>query len=315
MTAREDAGSPEDSQPESSRNSRMEYESVANVRDSRPGTPSAAEVAEVPAPLGPHFRSVARRPRWIGVLLLVLAVASGFAFLGRWQLERAITPQDDTNTEAAVPLDTLAQPQQPGSEDVYWRMVSDDLEIVPGDAVVLSGRTNTGSETGYWVVVHAVETEGGASLAVASGWTASEDVATAAAATLNASTGAELGEVVGRYLPTESPDESDFEHGARSALATAELVNLWREPATPVYTGYLVLRDPLAGLDAIDSPPPIPPDEVNLLNLFYAVEWAIFAGAALFIWWRLVRDAELKELGIDPAQLRRSRRSRTAARP
>ena len=272
---------------------------------------------EVPPPLGPHFRSVARRPRWIAVLLLVLAVASGFAFLGRWQLERAITPQDDTDTEAVVPLDSLVQPQRPGSPDAYWRMVSDDLRIVPGDAVVLSGRTNTGSETGYWVVLHTVETDGGASLAVAAGWTASEDAAAAAVASLNGADAAsvDLGAVVGRYLPTESPDESDFEHATRSALATAELVNLWQEPATPVYTGYLVLRDPLAGLDEIDSPPPIPQDEVNLLNLFYAVEWAIFAGAALFIWWRLVRDAELKELGIDPAQLRRSRRVRPAARP
>jgi len=80
---------------------------------------------------------------------------------------------------------------------------------------------------------------------------------------------------------------------------------------TPVYGGYLTLREPLAGLDAIDSPPPIPQDQVNLLNLFYSVEWVIFAGAALFIWWRLVRDVEFKELGIDLAAIRRARRARS----
>ncbi|MEN9620072.1 MAG: hypothetical protein RL499_265, partial [Actinomycetota bacterium] len=32
----------------------------------------------------PDFWQVARRPRWIGALLLALAVAAGFAALGQW---------------------------------------------------------------------------------------------------------------------------------------------------------------------------------------------------------------------------------------
>ena len=150
------------------------------------------------------------------------------------------------------------------------------------------------------------------SLAVAAGWTASLETANAAAAQLNAAGPTDgstpLGEVVGRYLPSESPEESDFRHGVHSAMSTAELVNVWHAPVMPVYGGYLTLRDPLAGLDAIDSPPPIPQDQVNLLNLFYSVEWVIFAAAALFIWWRLVRDVEFRELGLDPVQLRRAKR-------
>ncbi|MCC7128649.1 MAG: SURF1 family protein, partial [Microbacteriaceae bacterium] len=35
--------------------------------------------------------------------------------------------------------------------------------------------------------------------------------------------------------------------------------------------------------------------ELNLLNLFYAAEWVIFAGFAVFLWWRLVKDAWLRE--------------------
>ncbi len=30
---------------------------------------------------------------------------------------------------------------------------------------------------------------------------------------------------------------------------------------------------------------------LNLLNVFYAVEWVLFAGFAIYLWYRLVRDA------------------------
>jgi membrane protein implicated in regulation of membrane protease activity len=52
---------------------------------------------------------------------------------------------------------------------------------------------------------------------------------------------------------------------------------------------------PPAGLVAIDSPPPIQQQTVNWLNIFYAAEWAIFAGFAVFFWYRLVKDAKEKE--------------------
>ena len=35
---------------------------------------------------------------------------------------------------------------------------------------------------------------------------------------------------------------------------------------------------------------------MNWLNIFYALEWIIFAGFAFFIWWRLVKDAYEREL-------------------
>ena len=41
------------------------------------------------------------------------------------------------------------------------------------------------------------------------------------------------------------------------------------------------------------------PDEqsqVNWLNIFYAAEWAVFAGFAFYLWYRLARDAWEREL-------------------
>jgi hypothetical protein len=90
---------------------------------------------------------------------------------------------------------------------------------------------------------------------------------------------------------SESPEQSDFEAGERSALAVAELINLWTVPPDGVYAGYLVLADAPAGLESIDAPPPDTGVSLNLLNVFYAIEWVVFAGFAVFLWYRLVRDA------------------------
>ena len=35
---------------------------------------------------------------------------------------------------------------------------------------------------------------------------------------------------------------------------------------------------------------------MNLLNLFYALEWLIFAGFAFYLWYRLVMDEVEKEV-------------------
>lgn len=232
---------------------------------------------------------MARKPRWIGALLAALAIAAGFAALGQWQLERSFEGGEITEeqSETLVPLDTIAVPQLPMTSDIIGQRVTVDASFVPDDYLVLSDRLNQGA-SGYWVVGHAV-TEAGASLAVAVGWAATDDDARSAIVALSSD---DLGGTLeGRYLLSESPEQSDFEAGTRSALAVAELINLWSEPPAGVYGGYLVLADAPAGLDTIDSPPPATEVSINLLNVFYAVEWVLFAGFAVFLWYRLVMDA------------------------
>ena len=249
---------------------------------------------------GIGYWSVARRPKWIGVLLLVLIVAAVFAWLGRWQLERAV---DDSrvvgpDTELAVPLAEIAEPQRGVTEAIAWRRVEVELGYVAGDTVVLHDRLNDGPERGSTVVAHAVTIDG-ISLAVALGWTADPAIAEEARATLDEGMMIQALELVdGRYLPSESPQQSDFTAGVRSALAVPELINLWATPPDEVYGGYLALDAPptWAGqLEAIDAPMPAREIEVNMLNIFYGIEWAIFSGAAIFLWWRLVRDDQLRQ--------------------
>ena len=246
-----------------------------------------------------RFWQMARRPKWIGALLLALAIAAAFAALGQWQLERSFEGGEVTQeqTETVVPLETVAVPQEPMQSAAQGQRVMVDAGLEPADYLVLSDRSNL-AEPGYWVVGHAT-TSDGASIAVALGWAESEDAAASAIELLRSS--APGGSLAGRYLASESPQQSDFEAGERSALAVAELINLWSAPVDGVYAGYLVLEDAPAGLEAIDAPPPNTEVQLNLLNVFYAVEWVIFAGFAVFLWYRLVRDAvEDEEEALDP---------------
>ncbi|HEY9498028.1 MAG TPA: SURF1 family cytochrome oxidase biogenesis protein [Terrimesophilobacter sp.] len=231
---------------------------------------------------------VARRPRWIAALILALAVAAGFALLSQWQLARSVSTGTvvDRSTETTLPLETVARPQSPVTTASDGQLVTVSGSFVAGDYLVLSKRLNGGVD-GFWVVGH-FRTEDGAGVAVALGWTASKAEATSAADGLSD----EAVEVSGRYVADEAPQETDFEHGEFSTLSMAALVNLWpdADPAG-VYGGYIVSSAPVAGLTAIDSPRPVVEVELNWLNLFYAAEWVIFAGFAIFLWWRLVKDA------------------------
>lgn len=240
------------------------------------------------------FWRVARRPRWILALLLALVIAGAFAALGQWQLSRSVESAvgPDQQTEVVVELATVAEPQRPVTTRASGQSVTVAAELVPGDYTVLSDRINVAGP-GYWVVGHAVDADG-VSLAVALGWAPDRDSAITAIRSLE-STGLPLSMppsvLQGRYLPSESPQESDFEAGRRSRLAVSELVNLWNTAPDRVYGGYLISDAAPPGLETIDAPPPSTEVSLNLLNIFYAVEWVIFAGFAVFLWYRLVRDA------------------------
>ncbi|MEP6843208.1 MAG: SURF1 family cytochrome oxidase biogenesis protein, partial [Pseudolysinimonas sp.] len=238
----------------------------------------------------PGFWAVARRPRWIGALLLALAIAAGFAALGQWQLARSVAsaPVDRTDTETPIALSSLAQPGKAVTGTQLGRMVTTTGTLVDGDFVVLSRRLNGGAE-GFWLVGH-VATESGVELAVALGWAPTR--AQAAAAEGSATIASPL---IGRYLPSEPPDQPDVSKGVQSAASVPAFINQWAHFGGSVYGGYLVASTPAPGLEAIDSPAPSQEVSLNWLNIFYAAEWAIFAGFAVYLWYRLVKDVVEKE--------------------
>ena len=238
--------------------------------------------------------SVARRPAWIGALLLALAVAAGFAALGQWQLERSVEGATvvERDTETPRPLAEVAQPGTAVTEAQAGHVVEVTGTLQPGDYTVHSGRVDEG-ERGYWLVGHLVSDDGTASVAVALGWSPDLDDVERAR---DAVDGAPLQrDIVGRYLPGDAPTESDFEAGELTAVSPAELVNRWAEVPAPAYSGYIVADGAVDPLQPIHSPVPEAEVTLNWLNIFYAVEWIVFAGFAVYLWYRLVRDQWEKE--------------------
>jgi len=224
---------------------------------------------------------VARRPKWIAALFLALGVAAIFGLLGQWQFDRSIEQGTiiERNTETVVPLESVAIPQSVITSEASGRMVSVECTFMDGDDVVLENR-RTLQGVGQWLVRHCM-TEQGHSLAVAVGFAPEGVVANKLPLT--------TGEIVGRYVPTESPQQSDFVAGEISTVAIPELLNLWANPG-PVYGGYVVLAEAPEGLSTIGTEAPPTQSELNWLNLFYALQWVIFGLFALYLWWRLVRD-------------------------
>ena len=245
----------------------------------------------------PGFWAVARRPRWIGALLLALAIAAGFSALGQWQLARSIAsaPVDRTDTETPIALTALAKPGHAVTDTQLGRMVTVEGRLIDGDFVVLSNRLNAGT-AGFWLVGH-VGTDAGSELAVALGWapTRAQAVAAEPSATI-------ASPLIGRYLPSEPPDQPDVDKGVQSAASVPAFINQWTDFSGTVYGGYVVANTPVTGLEAIDSPAPSQEVSLNWLNIFYAAEWAIFAGFAIYLWYRLVKDVVEKEASPDEAE-------------
>jgi surfeit locus 1 family protein len=241
------------------------------------------------------------RPRWVLALLLALGIAAGFALLGRWQLERAIDSGEvvQRSTETVLQLESVVQPGGAVKDSATGQKVSVAGHFAAGDEQLIEDRLNRG-DTGFWVVSRFVTDADSASIPVARGFASNRDAAEDAMDALAApATGA--GEasvtVTGRFLPSEAPvvpPEGSDPH-AMTAVSVAALINLWPDFAPPAYAGYIVDAAEPAGLDPIYSPAPENDVAVNWLNVFYAAEWAVFAGFAVFLWYRLVRDAVERE--------------------
>ena len=244
--------------------------------------------------------TVARRPRWIAALALALVVAAGFAGLSQWQLARAVATGTviERDTETSVPVEDVAKPQAPVTSRANAQVVTATGRWNAGDYSLVSNRLNRGM-MGYWVVGHfsaGLDSGTTAGLAVAVGWSADRAVATSALKALEGEASLAVVPIVGRYIPAEGPQDSDFEHGKLSTMTPGAFLNTWKTPdAAGVYGGYLTSAVAAPGLTRIDSPKPSSDVEVNLLNIFYAVEWVVFAGFAIFLWYRLVRDAWERE--------------------
>lgn len=253
----------------------------------------------------PTLREVMLRPQWIGVLLLCLVVAGVFAWLGQWQLGRAIDtdPPPPGATEVVRPLEDVAAPGEYLPEPLVGQRVSAEGFWLPGDFVIVHSRFNDDVE-GYWVTgqLRIAGSEQKTSVAVALGWAPTLAAAQAAVDELDreASTPVKTPvEVTGRLISDEGPvpPPRDADPQTLTRMSPAALLGQWSDvEGLSVYRPYIASQEAPSPLEDISSPAPAAGSTVNWLNIFYAAEWAIFAGFAFYLWYRLARDAWEKEV-------------------
>lgn len=263
----------------------------------------------------------ALKPRSLVTLVVCLGIAVIFVLLSRWQLESSADSQVvyDPGKEIVRPLTETVRPGEASTIDVADRSVEARGTYLEDSTVLIEGRLQDGRE-GWWVV-SALQVPGtqaqwpgadaDAAMPIVRGWTQdpqeipdepSEDVV-----------------VVGRFLPQEAPiSTEDREPGRLGSLSPAQLTNVWD---VPVYSGFVTA----AGENAAAAGPQIDDDgtaaddgrimspqleavsveqqptdtSVDWLNIFYAIEWVVFAGFALWIWFSTVRDDHRRQQ--DPA--------------
>lgn len=241
----------------------------------------------------PSFWEIARRPKWVGGLAFALLTAAVFAFLMQWQLSRTFNTVGVSVEESAPrPISELIAPNQPIDKPVYDRLAIFDATIDSKNSFIVGSRLQLESDgttsTGYWLVSNTYLDD--ASLTVAIGF--AEDLATVRQAQQNLSD-VEIS-AVGYVQPGEVVKESrdaDFD-----SVALGQLINLYSQTPIASYPAYVILQSGFEhDLEPISIGIRQQEIEINWLTAFYAVEWAFFALAAFYLWWRLVMDQRARE--------------------
>lgn len=241
----------------------------------------------------PIFWDVARRPKWIGGLAVALLVAVVFSLLMQWQLARTFnTVGVSVEDKAPVPLSELIAPNQPITKPVYDRLATFDAVVDVENSYVVGSRLQLqpdGSvKTGYWLVTNSLVD--GASLTLAIGFSEDKASVEKARQKLSSISISAVG-YVEPSEPVKASSDVDFD-----SVALGQLVNIYSQEPIASYPAYVILQSGLEhNLEPITIGIRQQSIEINWLTAFYAVEWAFFALAAFYLWWRLVMDQRARE--------------------
>ncbi|MEP7191514.1 MAG: SURF1 family protein [Actinomycetota bacterium] len=238
----------------------------------------------------------ALRPRWLGLLALVVVVMFVFGVLGLWQLNVA---RDKGRVEQVRAAPTLAVSDLAAVLTPHGRFPVDGtgrritaLGRYDGPGQVLVTPRRLRGEAGYWVVTPFVVRSSGARIAVVRGFVTDPAKAVAPAAT-------EI-TVSGTLARGESPtgdsalSGSALPDGQIGVLDLSLLVNRW--PGS-LYNAFVFATAEQPDVSSIASPavqrvppPPLTSGGLSWRNAAYALQWWVFALFAVYMWWKMVRD-------------------------
>jgi surfeit locus 1 family protein len=231
----------------------------------------------VPAALAPRL--------WLGHLLaLVLMVAAlllGLWQLDAWQTRRADEARNLTRADP-VPLSKVIGPDDPFPGRSVGQPVELEGDWVPAGTVFVSGRQHDGHD-GYWMVTPlAIGGPTASALPVVLGWVADPG---------RAPTPPEgSAQLVGWLQPPDGTGGVDDDPND-DVLPQLRIADLAQHVDQDLYGGYVVAQDGVDGLPAAElAQLPDAGTFTAIRNLLYAIEWWVFGGFAVLIWWRWVAE-------------------------
>lgn len=247
-------------------------------------------------------------PRMIVLFILLLIAAAACIRLGYWQLERAtsrgaerITEEHEERLrEPAKPLLDVLPLQTTMTSFVYASPVYVTGTYAPDQLRVIDRSVN--GEAADLILAQLVISDGpdaGGNVPVLRGWVPAGDELPPVPA----------GETtVFGYLSGPEDSIGGLTEETALSISSGELVNAW---GSPILSGYVVefgvadvdmtaveagapidVAQRLSetnGVQHATPPKPIEEGGFNLQNAAYAAEWVIFAGFALFIWYRVLK--------------------------
>lgn len=249
-----------------------------------------------PRPTRRELVDAARTPRMLGLLAILVVAAIVCVRLGAWQIDRAYaTTQAAAQAQAEELAHTAARPLgevvEPGAHlmgrDV-GRPVTVTGVFVPELEVLVPGRSVDGVE-GDLVVTPLRETgrDDRPWVVVVRGFVATDAAADADGRPVVPPAPAGEVTLLGSVAAGEAYVPAPPREGEVPSLSPAYFAGVW---GLPIYNVYVVQAEADPGLVTLDRPTLETDDGGNLRNLAYAAEWFVFAGFALVVWYRMVRD-------------------------
>lgn len=237
---------------------------------------------------------VLTRPHMLLLHLAAIVALVATILLGRWQYAAWQEHREDRTSELAtstpVPLASLIGPNDAFPEDAAGRPVEAAGVWLSEQSVYVADRPHDGA-TGFWLVTplevcQDVDCSAPSALAVVVGWTGSGEVPPSDLAPRGSAA------VTAWIQPGEQDDTPDLDP-EDAVLPSLRIAALVPSVDRDLYSAFGILRSPPAPETLTPVTPqnlPRPPASTALRNLLYAVQWWIFGGFAVFMWWRWCRD-------------------------
>ena len=242
---------------------------------------------------------VALRPRFLGLLALMVVATLVCGLLAGWQWDRAHRVLSD-QAAGSQDLGDIRDVLGVGgaiTNEIVGDTVSARGSYLPGEQIVVPGRFIDDTDAAIVVSSLLVDMEDGtqARLPVARGWLPVSEITAANGEidpTLAPAPPQGEVEISGRLEASESAS-GGVEGGVAQDIATPQLVNEW---GSPMFAGFVAPLEPAGALRPLPAAESEFSRGLNWQNIGYSLQWVMFGGFFLFLWWRSVRAAHLDEV-------------------